>query len=115
MAKDLLGWEIPDVKRLDLWHKYRDPNNSRRLRLALCSRRRTGLYERLFIKCWGICPLCNLALPEDSSQVHIDHILPQAKEGTWDEDNLQLTHKECNLKKGDNANADFRQTDFLWE
>lgn len=44
------------------------------------------------------CALCKgpLALHD----AHVDHIMPVAKGGTDDFSNLQITHMNCNLRKG---------------
>lgn len=31
----------------------------------------------------------------------VDHIVPLAHGGTWEDDNLQAAHLQCNLKKAD--------------
>ena len=46
------------------------------------------------------CQLCNELLPADSwDAIDIDHIKPWSKGGSHDLDNLQLTHKACNVRK----------------
>ena len=56
-----------------------------------------GLHDRLWRAQRGVCPVCNLLL---SVPVHIDHKIPLARGGTHAEENLQLLHARCNLRKG---------------
>jgi hypothetical protein len=46
-----------------------------------------------------LCRLCSGLLDPFSERVHVDHIVPQVAGGSHQLDNLQLTHKECNLWK----------------
>lgn len=51
------------------------------------------------------CYLCRLELgpyqdERGYARLHIDHVVPLAQGGTWDEDNLRWVHKRCNLQKG---------------
>lgn len=48
----------------------------------------------------GRCAACGEWLPEERSEVHVDHIIPAAKGGTNDLRNLQLLHRVCNQRKG---------------
>lgn len=53
-----------------------------------------GIYKRDK----GICQICgDWVQPKHAS---IDHIIPLIKGGTHTWDNVQLTHKICNLRKG---------------
>ena len=48
-----------------------------------------------------ICGCCKLPIVgRDYLNLHVDHIQPKSKGGTDDFDNLQATHKRCNLAKG---------------
>jgi 5-methylcytosine-specific restriction endonuclease McrA len=49
----------------------------------------------------GICQLCFRSA--DIRDCSVDHIIPVAEGGRDDRDNLQLSHKKCNNKKGDNG------------
>lgn len=44
----------------------------------------------------GFCAICVLPL---DGEWHFDHIIPLSKDGTHTQDNLQVTHPRCNLKK----------------
>jgi hypothetical protein len=48
------------------------------------------------------CKYCGRSPKTDDSVVlHIDHILPLSKGGTWDESNLLTACRECNIGKND--------------
>lgn len=48
----------------------------------------------------GRCAICGDWLPEERSEVHVDHKVPTIAGGTDEIDNLQLTHARCNQRKG---------------
>ena len=48
----------------------------------------------------GLCPLCEEALPDDDSRVHLDHVAPLREDGEISVKNLQAVHAACNLAKG---------------
>ena len=48
------------------------------------------------------CQLCGELLPQDSWKlIDIDHKVPRSKGGGHELENLQLTHKSCNVRKYD--------------
>jgi hypothetical protein len=52
------------------------------------------------------CHLCGLLVPPTARKPHplsaeVDHILPIARGGTHDPENLALAHRNCNIVKGD--------------
>ena len=47
----------------------------------------------------GMCPLCKEALPDDDSNVHLDHVAPLRDDGEISVKNLQVVHAACNLAK----------------
>jgi len=48
------------------------------------------------------CQYCGRGPQKDEAVIlHIDHVHPQAKNGTWDKKNLITSCQECNLGKGD--------------
>lgn len=75
---------------------------------------RQTLIERLFEKEGGRCRYCRRAVrkrffthedrPDDAT---VDHIIPRAKQGTNDPDNLALACRKCNHAKGDRELLDF--------
>jgi hypothetical protein len=46
-----------------------------------------------------ICPLCNEKI-FNNDKIHIDHIKPISKGGEDTIENMQITHSDCNLSKG---------------
>jgi len=55
-------------------------------------------YEEVVKKANGICYLCGwIVLPEEMS---IDHVIPLSRGGAHSQDNLEMTHKNCNSSKG---------------
>ena len=47
----------------------------------------------------GMCPACELPLPEDLTGTEIDHIIPRARGGPEDAWNKRLVHFKCNRSK----------------
>lgn len=47
----------------------------------------------------GICPWCELPLPDDLTRAHLDHIIPRCRGGPNKGWNLQLLHERCNWGK----------------
>lgn len=47
----------------------------------------------------GICPACGQPLPEDPTQVEIDHIIPRSRGGPSAAWNKRLVHLSCNRRK----------------
>lgn len=65
-------------------------------------RERSRAYAKkaeIFERDAGVCYLCGQAL--DVSDVEIDHVIPLARGGTNDLDNLRVVHPSCNRAKGD--------------
>jgi hypothetical protein len=68
---------------------------------------RTGGHHRLKVPRWlrelvytrdlGICQICTEPVGES---FHVDHIHPVCRGGATVEQNLQLAHASCNLRKG---------------
>ena len=48
----------------------------------------------------GKCGICQQQLPEDLTEVHIDHVFPVTKGGDNNIGNLQAAHRSCNVAKG---------------
>ena len=53
----------------------------------------------LLMKQRNICPICSLQLYY-GEDMHVDHILPISIGGRDSMENIQITHKDCNQKKG---------------
>lgn len=47
----------------------------------------------------NICPICQNEI-FDNDEIHIDHIVPLSKGGKDEINNMQVTHSNCNLSKG---------------
>lgn len=54
-------------------------------------------------RCWelseGICGICSQEV--DPTSWEVDHIRPQARGGTHEQENLQVAHRTCNIWKND--------------
>lgn len=46
----------------------------------------------------GICQICGVPVTEET--LSFDHIIPLSKGGPHTEDNIQVAHIECNVRKG---------------
>lgn len=55
--------------------------------------------ERLAARQGGICPECELPLPEDLSETEVDHIIPRSRGGPNGAWNKRLLHLKCNRRK----------------
>ena len=53
----------------------------------------------------GKCGICGKQLPEDLTEVHIDHVFPVTKGGDNNIGNLQAAHRSCNVAKGARVGA----------
>lgn len=61
---------------------------------------RSALIQRIGERQEWICTWCYLDLPDDLSDVEVDHIIPKSSGLVIEEDwNLQLLHGRCNLGK----------------
>lgn len=78
------------------WHRVRgiNPYAPRKRRGSLPNRLRDAVLERDGF----VCGICGDEI--ESGDLHIDHILPVARGGTNDLDNLQPAHSFCNISKG---------------
>jgi 5-methylcytosine-specific restriction endonuclease McrA len=66
-----------------------------------------GIEKQLFALQKGKCPCCKKNL---DNKFHLDHIVPIALGGTNTDDNVQLLHAGCNLKKKAKHPIDFMQS-----
>jgi hypothetical protein len=69
------------------------------------ARKRLRLPRRLYIRQVGLCPDtahggCGLPLGDPDGN-HVDHLIPEVRNGPDEEWNLQLMHPECNMRKSD--------------
>lgn len=88
-------------------------------KLKLSTYARQQLALKLYQRQQGICPYCGGDLIDPADQeawsrmpCHIDHIIPFARGGGNEEENLQLLHPGCNQKKGDSVELN-DQADYL--
>lgn len=59
----------------------------------------------LIVRQGALCPLCGERLPASATDIEIDHIVPVARGGSEEEQNLQAVCKPCNRRKGANNGA----------
>lgn len=60
---------------------------------------------RILVRDGLSCRLCGGNLADvDLDLIHVDHVVPRARGGSDDLDNLQATHARCNLSKGSGCN-----------
>ena len=89
--------------------EYREKQRRRRRESARrCMR---DLLVPLIVRQGALCPLCRRRLPERGGDIHVDHVVPVARGGTSDPENLQAVCAGCNLRKGAGGNPPPR--DFL--
>lgn len=67
----------------------------------------TGIAARLMNLQKGLCAACRCSL-EDTGY-HLDHIIPLARGGRHDDQNVQLLCPSCNQKKGTKHHVEFMQ------
>lgn len=66
-----------------------------------------------------ICAICHRPIdleapPFSPLAVEVDHIVPRARGGAlYELDNLQLTHSQCNRKKGARMAEDYEDQQFI--
>lgn len=66
-----------------------------------------GIQEKLLELQRGMCACCKKKLGND---YHLDHIIPLSLGGTNTDDNVQLLHSKCNLKKHAKHPIDYMQS-----
>ena len=66
-----------------------------------------GLIARLLKLQKGMCPCCRQPL---GGNFHMDHIIPIARGGTSEDDNIQLLRAKCNQEKSAKHPIDFMQS-----
>lgn len=84
---------------------FRQRDQLRRDRLATAPEKRPYLREEIYARDQWICQLC--AKPVDPTRSHpdllcasIDHRIPIARGGADNDENVQLSHLICNIRKG---------------
>ena len=112
---DKLAEEMGDIQRLawdEVWHYAEDCSAIIR---NMPHHRRKRVSKALILEMLeaqgGICPLCGNMIERSmlgSSHVelggfHVDHVIPFTKGGGYERENLQVTHPDCNLSKGDSV------------
>jgi 5-methylcytosine-specific restriction endonuclease McrA len=83
-------------EKILIWSSRKSANRRAQIELTAIS---VIDYALLVQSADGKCGICAQAL-NDGKAIHVDHIIPLAKGGSHTQDNLQLTHARCNLKKG---------------
>ncbi len=91
-----LAWEEVWLYADDCSAIIRTMPNHRRRRVA------SALIAEMLESQRGICPLCDQVIDRSTlGSFHVDHIIPYIRGGSYDRNNLQITHPMCNLSKGD--------------
>ncbi|MAI89945.1 HNH endonuclease signature motif containing protein [Ponticaulis sp.] len=76
-------------------------------------------FKTLWVAQNGLCALCGEPMPKHRFEMAhrtlwqkkrptFDHIIPRSKQGVDDVSNLQLTHADCNKRKGSSVLGDKR-------
>ena len=87
-----------DPERYQAWLAYRRKyTRERRKRQGGTGYRRN--LEKLIADHDNKCGICGEELPEERSDIHVDHIIPVSKNGTNEYNNLQPAHAFCNMSK----------------
>lgn len=58
----------------------------------------------------NVCQICSKNVLD--KDIHFDHIIPWAKGGASDENNIRILCKKCNLERSDNFESELLVTDF---
>lgn len=68
--------------------------------IAMADRRHLQYIRQCLIAKHGmVCALCSKPI-ESEEELTVDHIIPRAMGGATTYENCQLSHKECNFRKG---------------
>lgn len=67
---------------------------------------RRRLIAALISRQGGVCWLCKRAMFE--SEITVDHIIPKARGGSGERENLMAAHGRCNSYRGDIAIEEFQ-------
>lgn len=68
--------------------------------IAMADRRHLQYIRQCLIAKHGmVCALCSKPI-ESEHELTVDHIIPRAMGGATTYENCQLSHKECNFRKG---------------
>ena len=62
--------------------------------------KRENIYKSLSRKHGGVvlCFVCNLVVSKHKAS--LEHIIPQSRGGTDELENLSISHKKCNIRRG---------------
>jgi 5-methylcytosine-specific restriction endonuclease McrA len=104
---DLARYAKNPAAKLAIHKKWRDKNRERvranaRRRDALKAATRVGPvdYRLVLAVSGGICGICGQAVDTSNPKAyHYDHKVPLARGGAHVQDNIQLAHAKCNMKK----------------
>lgn len=67
----------------------------------ICCRVRYRQYELQGACCWLCGEFMTFGLPQNTyGYVTWEHVIPRCRGGTWDPENLRLSHWECNFVRG---------------
>lgn len=74
---------------------------SREVCIDLCRRAKYRQYESQKGLCWLCAEPMEFGLPQNTyGYVTWEHVIPLSVGGTWEVENLRLTHWECNWIRG---------------
>jgi 5-methylcytosine-specific restriction endonuclease McrA len=89
--------------------RFRKPRISGRQRTVIRQRRRKTLYKMLRNKNCGRVPCFVCGEHVAMEDVSLEHILPLSLGGTDDMDNLAISHRSCNMRRGNDISAGYLQ------
>lgn len=85
-------------KNIIVCETYKGHTDDRYLRIKENKTKELYFRSKMWMRDNGICGICNN--PVDYDDMDVDHILPKSYGGKDLWDNLRVSHKECNRKRG---------------
>jgi hypothetical protein len=96
----------PEGRFVHDWYEFAGRHTERRIReaargAARAVRKRRELRRRVIARDGLVCGICGGGV--EPGDVHLDHIVPFSHGGPTTAENLRVTHRLCNLKRGNRA------------